>query len=147
MVQEYKWLAIKLCIFLMVHFQLAEAALLTVSPVGDACPGEGITFTCRKNDGGNILHVRWTLKRGTTNLRQLTLARNGCLTEYRHYNSLPIIVTLGDSYSTLNVTADNQLHGIVVEYLILHSPKATVPIRITRKLYTIIQLSAQQLCR
>ena len=147
MVQEYKWLAIKLCIFLMVHFQLAEATLLTVSPVGDACPGEGMTFTCRKNDGGNILHVRWTLKRGTTNLRQLTLARNGCLTEYRHYNSLPIIMTLGDSYSTLNVTADNQLHGIVVECFILHSPKATMPIRITRKLYTIKQLSAQQLCR
>ena len=144
MVQEYKWLAIKLCILVMVHFHdqsvAAEATLLLiVSPVGDACPGEGMTFTCRKNDGGSISHVRWTLKRGTTDLRQLTLARNGCLTEYRHYNSLQITATLCDSYmySTLNVTADNQLHGMVECFIFDHDNlKATIPIRITRKSYS-----------
>jgi hypothetical protein len=98
-----------------------------------------MTFTCQKtsNDGAALSNVRWTLTRDSIEvIPQLTLTQgSGCPNLYRHYNSLPIMVTLYNSYSTLNVTADGQLHGITVECLLVSSTveRANIPIRITRK--------------
>jgi hypothetical protein len=98
-----------------------------------------MTFTCRKssNDGTTHSNVRWTLTRdGIEVIPQLTLTQgSGCHNLSRHYNSLPIMVTLCNSYSTLNVTADGRLHGITVECLLVSSTveRANVPIQITRK--------------
>ena len=123
-------------------YSVAEARL-TVTPVGSACPGEDMTFTCQKtsNDGAAaaLSNVRWTLMRdGVEVIPQLTLTQgSGCPYLYRHYNNLPIMVTLHNLYSTLNVTADNQLHGIVVECLLVSDTAAlereSVSIQITRK--------------
>lgn len=48
------------------------------------------------------------------------------------------MVTLYNTYSTLNITADNQLHGITVECLLVSSTveRANMPIQITRESMT-----------
>lgn len=101
-----------------------------------------MTFTCQpaSNDGVSLLNVRWTLTRDTIQvIPQLTLTQgSGCPYLYRHYNNLPIMVTLYNTYSTLNITADNQLQGITVECLLVSSTmpveRANMPIQITREL-------------
>ena len=114
-------------------------ARLTVTPVGNACPGEDVAFICQKtsNDGAALSNVRWTLMRDSIEIiPQLALTQgSGCPYLYRHYNNLPIIVVLYDSYSTLNVTADSQLHGIMVECLLVSNTveRENIPILITRK--------------
>lgn len=159
MTQAYKWLALKLCVLLMVHFltgifaywvsinnnniiealySIAEASL-TVTPVDYACPGEDMTLTCRKtsNDGATLSNVRWTLMRDSAEvIPQLALTQgSGCPYLHRYYNNLPILVTLYDSYSTLNITADDQLQGIMVECLLLSNTieRERIPIQIIRK--------------
>ena len=102
-----------------------------------------MTFTCQKtsSDGAAaaLSNVRWTLMRdGVEVIPQLTLTQgSGCPYLYRHYNNQPIMVTLQNSYSTLNVTADSQLQGIMVECLLVTDTAAvereSVPVQIMRK--------------
>ena len=97
-----------------------------------------MTFTCR-NASNDLLSVRWILIRGSSEvIIELALTESSrCPNLYEHYNNLPIVVTLYNSYSTLNITADDQLHGLMVECLpviIGIPPKAeTIPIQIARK--------------
>ena len=102
-----------------------EALSLTVTPVDNTCPGEDMTFTCQKtpNDGTAVSNVHWTLTRDRIEvIPQLTLTQgSGCPCLHRNYNNLPITVTLYNSYSTLNVTADSQLQGLMVECLLISS--------------------------
>ena len=72
---------------------------------------------------------------------QFTLTQgSGCSYLYRHYNNLPIVVTLYNTYSTLNITADNQLQGITVECVLVSSTveRANMPIQITRESRTLV---------
>ena len=98
-----------------------------------------MTFTCQKtsNDGAALSNVRWTLMRDSIEvIPQLTLTQgSGCPYLYRYYNNLPIMVALYNSYSMLNTTADSQLHGIMVECLLVSNTveRENIPIQITRK--------------
>ena len=89
------------------------------------------------NAGAAISNVRWTLMRdGTEVVPQLSLTQgSGCPYLYSYYNNLPIMVTLYDSYSILNITADDQLNGIMVECSLISDTveRETIPIQITRK--------------
>ena len=138
-----KWLvlAIEWCVFLLVHYCSQGETRLTVTPAGATCPGIDMVFTCHKtsDSGATVSNVRWKLIRSSTDLVPgLALTQGqGCSHQYNYYNNLPIMVTLYDSYSTLNITADDQLNGLMVEcLLVLSDGRAEIEslqIQITRK--------------
>ena len=99
-----------------------------------------MAFMCRiASTSGAVTSIRWRLRRdGTDVVPQLALTQgSGCSHTYSHYGHVPITTTLHDSYSTLNVTADHSLDGLVVECLLVISSGAvqreTQQIRIVRK--------------
>ena len=137
---NHTWLA-SVCFSVFMHLYSIQRgqAGLTVTPVGTTCPGADVTYLCRKtsNTGASISSIRWKLLRdGTDVIPQLSLSQGGCSHFYSRYNNLPILVTLYDLYSTLNITADNQLHGLTVECILISDTveRETLQIHITRKL-------------
>ena len=135
-----KWLVLvtELCVFLVMHYSTQGEAGLTVTPASTTCPGVDMTFICSKTStaGASISNIRWKLLRdGTEVIPQLALSQDGCSYLYSHYNSLPILITLYNSYSTLNITADEQLDGLSVECLLVSDTveRETLQIQIMRK--------------
>lgn len=113
---------------------------LTVTPGDIPCPGVDMAFICHRTSesGGTVSNVRWRLTEhdDTDVVPQLSLTRGrGCPHLYDYYNSHLIMVTLYDSYSTLNITADGQLHGLVVECVLISDTveREALQIQITRK--------------
>ena len=99
-----------------------------------------MAFMCHRTSasGGTVSSVRWRLTRdGTDVVPQLALTQGrGCPRLYEYYNGHLIVITLCDSYSTLNITADDQLDGLVVECVLLISDaveREMLQIQIIRK--------------
>ena len=144
-----KWLVlvIELSVFLVVHYCTKGETRLTVTPAGATCPGIDMVFTCHQTSESEttVSNVRWKLIRSGTDLVPgLALTQGqGCSHWYNYYNNLPIVVTLYDSYSTLNITADNQLNGLMVECLLVLSDgrveRESLQIQITRKSIKVMQ--------
>ena len=106
-----------------------------------------MAFICRHRalaNGGTVSNVRWRLTHdGTDVVPQLALTQGrGCPHLYEYYNRHLIMITLYDSYSTLNVTADDQLDGLVVECVLISDTVETemLQIQITRKSIKAIQI-------
>ena len=135
-------------------FYIGECTNLTVTPGGITCPGVDMAFICRRTpaSGGTVTNVRWRLTDGHTDVRwrltdghtdvlssplALTQGR-GCPQLNDYYNSHLIVATLYDSYSTLNITADGQLHGLIIECVLISDnmpvERETLQIQITRKI-------------
>ncbi len=97
-----------------------------------------MAFICRRTleSGGTVMNVRWRLTEpdGTDVVSPplaLTHGR-GCPHLNGYYNTHFIMVTLYDTYSTLNISADGQLHGLVVECVLISDTveRETVQIQI-----------------
>ena len=124
---------------------------MEATPIGYACPGVDITFTCHKtsNTGATVSNVRWRLTRSTGGsdvIPQLSLSQSSrCSYLYSRYNNLPILVTLYNSYSTLNITADDQLDGLMTECVLVSdtTERETIQIQITRMSVLILIQSIQ----
>ena len=117
---------------------------LTVTPGGITCPGVDMAFICRRTpaSGGTVTNVRWRLTEsdGRTDVLSSPLALTqgrGCPQLNGYYNSHLIVATLYDSYSTLNITADGQLYGLIIECVLISDimvETETLQIQITRKI-------------
>ena len=102
-----------------------------------------MAFICRRTpaSGGTVTNVRWRLTDGRTDVLSSPLALTrggGCPQLNDYYNSHLIVATLYDSYSILNITADDQLHGLIIECVLISDnmpvERETLQIQITRKM-------------
>lgn len=101
-----------------------------------------MAFICHRTSesGGTVANARWRLTEsdGRTDVLSSPLALTqgrGCPQLNGYYNSHLIVATLYESYSTLNITADGQLHGLIVECVLISDmvETETLQIQITRK--------------